>query len=431
MHLGNEDFLALGELAKIREARWSEQRRHLARGSAFYRRLWEGRPPPETLDELPACPLTTKQMLRDSQVAHPPFGDYLAATPERIKRIHRSSGTTGRAVTTALSASDAARNAEAGGRSFRACGLGPGHIAVHCLNFQLWVGGLSDHLSLEATGCSAVPFGVGASELLIETIRALGITAIHCTPSYPAVLEQVIAERFPGLAPRDLGLKLGLLVGEAGLENPAFRARVEETWGFEGRNAYGMSEALSTMAGQCAHSADMHFVAFDLLHHELVDPETEAPLAWRDGTRGELVLTHVAKECQPLVRFRTRDIIEITATETCACGRSTPRFRVLGRSDDMIVVRGVNVFPSAVAIALHRFPELSGEFRIDLDGPPPFHRLPLAAELAAEREATPALAAAVAEAVKSQTGASAEVSLLPASSLPRTGGKSKRVYRRE
>ena len=370
-------------------------------------------------------------MLRDSQVAHPPFGDYLAAPPERIKRIHRSSGTTGRAVTAALSAGDAARNAEAGGRSFRACGLGPGHIAVHCLNFQLWVGGLSDHLSLEATGCSAVPFGVGASELLIETIRALGITAIHCTPSYPAVLEQVIAERFPGLAPRDLGLKLGLLVGEAGLENPAFRARVEETWGFEGRNAYGMSEALSTMAGQCAHSEDMHFVAFDLLHHELVDPETEAPLAWRDGTRGELVLTHVAKECQPLVRFRTRDIIEITATETCACGRGTPRFRVLGRSDDMIVVRGVNVFPSAVAIALHRFPELSGEFRIDLDGPPPFQRLPLAAELAAEREATPALAAAVAEAVKSQTGASAEVSLLPASSLPRTGGKSKRVYRRE
>ena len=230
-------------------------------------------------------------------------------------------------------------------------------IAVHCLNFQLWMGGLSDHLTLEATGCSAVPFGVGASELLIETIRALGITAIHCTPSYPAVLEQVIAERFPGLAPRDLGLRLGLLVGEAGLENPAFRARVEETWGFEGRNAYGMSEALSTMAGQCAHSADMHFVAFDLLHHELVDPETAAPLAWRDGARGELVLTHVAKECQPLVRFRTRDIIEITATETCACGRSTPRFRVLGRSDDMIVVRGVNVFPSAVAT---RAPPLPG-----------------------------------------------------------------------
>ena len=276
-----------------------------------------------------------------------------------------------------------------------------------------------------------MPFGVGASELLIETIRALGVTAIHCTPSYPAVLEQVIAERFPGLAPHDLGLKLGLLVGEAGLENPAFRARVEETWGFEGRNAYGMSEALSTMAGQCAHSADMHFVAFDLLHHELVDPETEAPLVWRDGARGELVLTHVAKECQPLVRFRTRDIIEITATETCACGRRTPRFRVLGRSDDMIVVRGVNVFPSAVAIALHRFPELSGEFRIELDGPPPYHRLPLAAELAAGQEAAPALAAALAEAVKKQTGASAEVSLLPVSSLPRTGGKSKRVYRKD
>ena len=143
----------------------------------------------------------------------------------------------------------------------------------------------------------------------------------------------------------------------------------------------------------------------------------------------ELVLTHVARDCQPLVRFRTRDVIEITAAGLCACGRSTPRFKVLGRSDDMVVVRGVNVFPSAVAVALNRFPELSGEFRIELDGPPPYHRLPLSAELAGGREGTPALAAAIADAVKRQTGASAEVSLLPASSLPRTAGKSKRVYR--
>ena len=183
MHLGSEDFLELDALAKIRAERWSEQRRHIACSSTFYRRLWEGRPPPERLEDLPACPLTTKQMLRDSQVEHPPFGDHLASPPEQINRIHRTSGTTGRAVTTTLSAADAARNAQAGGRAFRACGLGPGHIVVHCLNFQLWVGGVSDHLILEATGCSAVPFGVGGSELLVETIRALGVTAIHCTPS--------------------------------------------------------------------------------------------------------------------------------------------------------------------------------------------------------------------------------------------------------
>ena len=429
MPLGNEDSLDLDALAKIRAERWVEQRRHLARGSAFYRRLWEGRAPPERLEELPDWPLTTKQMLRDSQVAHPPFGEHLAAAPEHVNRIHRTSGTTGRAVTTALSVADAARNAQVGGRAFRACGLGPGHVAVHCLNFQLWVGGVSDHLTLEATGCSAVPFGIGGSEFLIGTIRALGVTAIHCTPSYPSVLEQVIEERFPGLEPRDLGLRLGLLVGEAGLENPAFRARLEETWGFKARNAYGMSEGWSTMAGQCTHGEDMHFVAFDLLHHELVEPDTEGPLDWRDGARGELVLTHVARDCQPLVRFRTGDIVEITAVEACACGRSTPRFRVIGRSDDMVVVRGVNVFPSAVAIAIHRFPELSGEFRIELQAPPPHHRLPLAAELAPGHEPTPALAAALADAVKRQTGASAEVSLLPASSLPRTAGKSKRVFR--
>src|SRR5208282_4076813 len=172
---------------------------------------WHEVRPPVRLEELPRLPLSDKAMLRASQAASPPFGDYLAASPEKVTRLHRTSGTSGQAMNLALSAADARLTAEIGGRAQRAAGLGPGHRVVHCLNYQLWMGGFTDHLTLEATGASVVPFGVGGSEL--------GITAISCTPSYPAVLERVIAAHFPGLEPKALGLQLGLFGGEAGLDD--------------------------------------------------------------------------------------------------------------------------------------------------------------------------------------------------------------------
>jgi phenylacetate-CoA ligase len=429
MRLGDQDFWPLNRIAATQEDSWRHQRDYVKRQSNFYRRLWGSVRPPERLADLPALPLTPKQMLRDSQVDLPPYGDYLAAPLEKINRIHRTSGTTGRPIIMALSERDASLNAEVGGRSLRACGVGPGQIAVHCLNFQMWMGGLSDHLVLEATGAASIPFGVGATELLIRTILDLKVAVIQCTPSYPAVLERVIAERFPGLQPHDLGLRIGILTGEPGLENPTFRERVEATWGFVGRNAYGMSETWSNIAGQCDHGHDMHFVGLDVLYHELIDPESCKPLPWREGTVGELVLTHLVKDCQPLVRFRTRDIIELTATDVCACGRTGARFRVRGRSDDMVVVRGINVFPSAVAHVLNEFTELSGEFLIVLGGFGPLDRLPIEAELALGHTPSPRLSEAVAAAIRERTGASATVVLLPPASLPRTEGKAKRIIR--
>lgn len=431
MSLGDQDFWPLDRIAAAQRSYWQCQLAHVLRNSQFYQRLWQGFEPPERLEDLPGLPFTTKQMLRDSQAEHPPYGDYLAAPPETINRIHRTSGTTGRPVTMALSAKDSALNAEVGGRSLRACGLGPGHIAIHCLNFQMWMGGLSDYLVIEATGAASIPFGIGSSELLIRTILDLKVTAIQCTASYPAVLERVIADRFPELTPKDLGLGIGILTGEPGLENPAFRDRVEATWGFVGRNAYGMSETWSNIAGQCEQSADMHFVGLDMLYHELIDPETGDPVAWCDGAVGELVLTHLVKDCQPLVRFRTRDILEITGTDRCACGRTGARFRVLGRSDEMIVVRGINVFPSAVSVVLNEFPELSGEFRIVLAGRGPYQQLPIEAELADGHAQSPELGERIAAAVKDRVSASAVVTLREPLSLPRTDGKAKRVVREE
>jgi phenylacetate-CoA ligase len=424
------EFLPPDQVAGLRRRRWAEQRAYVAGASPFLKRLWQGRPPPERLEDLATLPLCDKAMLRQSQAAAPPFGDYLAAPPEQVARLHRTSGTTGEAMNLALSLRDAAETAEVGARAQRAAGLGPGHRVVHCLNYQLWMGGLTDHTTLEATGAMVVPFGVGSSELLIRTIRELGITAISCTPSYPAVLEAVIAEKFEGLAPRDLGLQLGLFGGEAGLDNESLRARLEATWGFAVRNAnYGVSDVFCNFAGQCEHTGDLHFMAPDVLHPELIEPDSGAPLPWRAGAEGELVLTHLSRECQPLVRFRTADIVALTATDPCACGRTVARFRVVGRADDMVVVRGINVFPSQVAAVLNGYPELSGEYRIVLEGPGPYDRLPLEAELATGRQGEEGFRRGLAEAIKRHLGVTPEVRLAAPSSLPRTAGKSRRVIR--
>ena len=309
---------------------------------------------------------------------------------------------------------DAAQTAEVGARCFQAAGLTTGTLTVHCLNYRMWMGGVSDHLSLEAAGATVIPFGAGESQLLIRTILDLKVRVIHCTPSYPAALERTITEHFPGLAPRDLGLTLGLFGGEAGLDDPSFRGRLESVWGFTARNAnYGVSDVFSNFASQCWANNDLHFLGEDVLYPELIEPESGDPVPWREGASGELVLTHLKREAQPLVRFRTNDVIVITGTGLCTCGRAATRFRVLGRSDDMVVVRGVNIFPTAVGGVIAGFDALSGEFRIRLKGSGPYDRLPVEAELAEGTEDSGGLAVRVEEAIKAALRASANVTLLP------------------
>jgi phenylacetate-CoA ligase len=434
MLIERADFADLDVLAAHRQASWERQREYVAACSPLHCRAWRGLTPPLRLEALPELPFTNKEMLRQSQRGHPPLGDYLAAPDAKVMRMHRTSGTTGTAMNLALSARDAHETAVVGGRAQAASGLGPGDRVVHCLNYRLWIGGYTDHATLEETGAAVVPFGVGETQLLIRTIQELKITAISCTPSYPAVLERVIAEHFPGLKPRDLGLRLGLFGGEAGLDDPEFRRRLEETWGFAVRNAnYGVSDVFCNFAGQSEVDDDLHFMALDVLHPELIAPESGAVLPWREGERGELVLTYVSRECQPLVRFRTGDIVLLTQTGRAACGRTAPRFRVVGRSDDMVVVRGINAFPAQIAAILNRIEALGGEYRIVLDGAGPYDALPVEAELAEQLAGTaPAgLAGSVAAEIKRDLGLTARVTLLPFGTLPRTEGKTKRVIRRD
>ncbi|WP_119387912.1 phenylacetate--CoA ligase family protein [Taklimakanibacter lacteus] len=426
------DFADLQELAAHRQRLWESQRDYVARSSPLHRRAWGSTRPPRSLAGLADLPLIDKEMLRASQRDHSPFGDYLAADENEIARVHRTSGTTGTAMNLALSRRDAEETALVGARAQTASGLRPGHRVVHCLNYRLWMGGYTDHATLEATGATVVPFGVGETQLLIRTIRELGITAISCTPSYPAVLGQVIAEHYPGLKPRDLGLKLGLFGGESGLDDPEFRHRLEAVWGFKVRNAnYGVTDVLTTFAGQSEIDDDLHFVALDILHPELIDPANGAVLPWQEGSRGELVLTHLSRQCQPLVRFRTGDIIVITGTGKARCGRTAPRLRVVGRSDDMVVVRGINAFPTQVAAVINQFSGLSGEYRIVLDGPSPYAVLPVEAELAAGAAPEEGQAGTIEQRIKRDIGVSARVMLVPFNTLPRNEGKTRRVIRRD
>lgn len=418
------------ELWQVNQTAWEKQSAYVAANSAFYQNLWAGVQPPKDLRDISVLPLSDKDQLRISQAEHPPFGNYLAATRRDAVRLHRTSGTTGQAMNLALSAQDCRITEIVGGRAQRSAGLRPEHTVAHCLNYQMWMGGLTDHMTLQETGAMVIPFGVGSTELLIRTIQEVGVTAISCTPSYPAVLERVIDEKFPGLAPRDLGLKLGLFGGEAGLDDPSLRARLKETWGMEPRNAnFGVSDVFSNFAAQCEHDTRLHFLAPDVLFPELIDPDTTEPLPIESGAVGELVLTHLVRDCQPLVRFRTGDIIAIDETDPCQCGCTGFRFRVVGRSDDMIVVRGINMFPTMVAAVVNGFAELTGDYRIILDQPPPYDVLPVHVELAAGIERSTGLSEQIERNFKKALGVTARLTLLRKGSFEVTEGKTRRVIR--
>ena len=426
----NADFLELDNIESIQRSYWEKQSQYVQSNSVFYQNYFGQNQLKGDLEEIAELPLTEKEMLRKNQHEYPPFGSYLAASEETINRMHRTSGTTGTAMNLALSAQDALMTATVGGRAQAASGVGPQHRVVHCLNYQLWMGGYTDHAALEATGAMVVPYGVGGTASLVRTIQELKINAISCTPSYPAVLEQVIENEFPGLSPRDLGLELGLFGGEAGLDDRAIRQRLQETWGFEVRNSnYGVTDILCNFAGQSSLSNDLHFVALDVLYPELINPESAVTKPWQAGECGELVLTHLCKQAQPLVRFRTNDIIEITGTDKAACGRTAPRFRVIGRSDDMVVVRGINAFPTMIAAVINQFAECSGEYRIVLKHLPPYDFLPIEVELFRPIENHSGFANAIENKIKQYLGFAAEVKILDPASLPRSEGKTRRLIR--
>jgi len=386
-----------------------------------------------SVQDLAKLPFTIKTDLRESQVRTPPYGDFLAAPSELVNRVHRTSGATGQFIYTALTRNDLEMTNDCGARAFWAAGLRPHHRVVHCLNYCLWMGGYTDHSNLELTGATVFPFGVGNSRQLVRVIRDAGISVISSTPSYPAYLEDVVRDEL-GIEPRDLGLKLGLFGGESGLENPSYRGRIADTWGMQPQNAnYGVSDVLCNFASVCSENYQLHFLAQGALLAQLIDPATGADLPIEDGVKGELVLTHLEKKAQPLVRYRTSDILEILGTGPCRCGRTGFRFRVVGRSDDMLNVKGINVFPNGISQVIEEMvPELNGEFQIVLDHPSPYTSLNITAEHGADvgPEQKDAIARKLEGKIKAVLNFSATINLVTPQSIQRTEmGKAVRVLR--
>ncbi len=378
-------------------------------------------------------PFTTKTDLRESQEREPPFGDFLAVPASSVQRVHRTSGTTGRFVYTALTRKDLEVTRDCGARAFWAAGLRPRRRVVHCLNYCLWMGGYTDHANLETTGATVFPYGVGNSRHLIRVIREAGIDTLSSTPSYPKVLEPVVREAL-GMEPQDLGLRLGLFGGEPGLDDPRVRERISSTWGMTVRNAnYGVSDALCNFAAQCPDNPDLHFLGQGALLAQLIDPADVSDVPIREGSVGEMVLTHLAKEAQPLVRYRTSDILEITGTGPCRCGRTGFRFRVIGRSDHMLHVRGINVFPAGIGQVLETLvPEVTGEFQIVVNHPSPYSTLDVTVEHGASvrSQDKAGLAGRVEECVKEALGITVHVTLAAPGAIQRTDtGKVLRVLK--
>ncbi|HVB20825.1 MAG TPA: AMP-binding protein [Ktedonobacteraceae bacterium] len=383
------------------------------------------------LADLPLLPFTEKDECRSNQQEHPPFGDYLACGQEPVIRVHKTSGTTGRALYVALTRNDRNLMNECAARSYWASGLRPSDTVVHCLNYRLWVGGYSDHEGLETTGATTVPFGVGQTSLLIQTIRELQINAISATPSYMLPLSEAMREL--GLHPRDLGLRKGFFGAEPGMSEPSVRAKMEETWGMRAMDAnFGMADILSIMGSECEERQGLHFHAHGAVAVELIEPDTGTPLPLTEGAEGELVYTHLIKEAQPLIRYRARDVVRILGTEPCACGRTSFRFRILGRSDDMLVVRGINVFPTGVGNTLARLSDrLSGEFQIVVDHPPPHQYLRVRVELAqhVNSEQVGDLPIQIIQALREHLNFRSEPEFVPYGTLPRTEQKARRVIK--
>ena len=385
----------------------------------FYRRKLgaEGIRPEHvrTAGDLRRLPFTTKEELRASQEAEPPLGDFACADPVEVVRVHLTSGTTGKPLVLAYTPEDVRTSARVGARAFWAAGARPDDTVLHCLSYSFYTGGLADHDALEETGATMVPVGLGQSARLLELWDDLRPTALFSTLTYPLYLAEQAWEA--GLDPRALGLHKLIVSGEPGGQMEATRTRVEELWDATLGDTYGLSDVWGTLAGECEERDGLHFSGQDATLVELVEPESGEPVDVEPGARGELVFTHLAREATPVLRFRSRDVAEIVAVD-CPCGRSGFRFRVVGRSDDMFRVRGVNVFPSAVE-------ELLREHGIDRFAVV-LERFPVEPPVEILVEGVDGREEELAAALKARFGFTC---IVRAASLPRTETKAKRLYR--
>ncbi len=394
----------------------------------FYHQIFEqNRIIPEkirSVADLAHIPFTTKENLRDNY----PYGMF--AVPLRdIVRIHASSGTTGMPIVVGYSANDMRHWAEVVARIMTAGGVTKEDIVQIAFNYGLFTGGFGLHHGAETIGATVIPASSGNSRRQIMIMKDYRTTALVCTPSYALYLAEVMGEM--KITKERLALRVGLFGGEPWSEN--MRAEIEQKLGLSATDNYGLSEIMGPgVAGECQeknglHIAEDHFIA------EIIDPDTGQVLPY--GEQGELVLTTLTKEAFPMIRYRTHDITRLNP-EPCQCGRTHIRMeRVRDRTDDMLIVRGVNVYPSQVESVLTEIEGTSPHYQIIVDRKGALDELEILVEVKEgfffdEMKRLRSFKEKVEEKMESALGISARIKLVEPKTLERTEGKAQRVVDR-
>lgn len=371
-------------------------------------------------DSLPHLPFTTRGDLRDQY----PFG-LLAVPRGQVVRLHATSGTRGKPTLVALSAADLQTWAEICARMLTAAGCLPGEVWYVASGYGLFTGGLGAHYGAERVGATVVPASSGNTGRLLQLLHDVPAAGIHCIPSYMLRIAEVA--RDDGIDPRSLGIRHGSFGGETWTE--PLRQRIQDLFDLTACDVYGLSECFGPgVAYECQARDGLHLSADHFLA-EIVDPQTGQPLP--EGETGELVLTTLTKDAMPLLRYRTGDLTRFLPG-LCSCGRTLRRIdRISGRCDDMLVVRGVNLFPAEVERVLLSFAELSTAYQVIVESGPALESLTVAVELAApldpDSPTTTALAGRLQQRLRDLLGLGAAIRLLPPGALPRSEGKASRV----
>ncbi|WP_303871595.1 phenylacetate--CoA ligase family protein [Acetobacterium wieringae] len=374
-----------------------------------------------SLDDLKKLPFTTKVDLRDNY----PYGLFTVPL-EQIVRIHASSGTTGKPTVVGYTRNDIAMWSELMARCLVAAGAGPHSVIQNAYGYGLFTGGLGVHYGAERLGASIIPISGGNTAKQIMIMQDFGSTVLTCTPSYAIYLSEVLAES--GIDPETLKIKAGIFGAEPWSEN--IRRDIEKKLKIKAYDIYGLSEIMGPgVAIECECQEGLH-VWEDHFIPEIIDPNTLEVLPY--GEQGELVITTITKEGIPILRYRTRDITRIIA-EPCSCGRTHLRInRLQGRSDDMLIIRGVNVFPTQIESVLLEIGEVEPHYQLVVRRDGSLDTLEVKVELSealfSDRISNlENLEKRIRDRIQSTIGVSTKVALVEPKSLPRSEGKSQRV----
>lgn len=418
------------ELDKLQLERLQVNIRDVYDKVPFYRQAFKDRQVTpddiQTLSDITRLPFTSKLDFRDNY----PFG--LMTVPiEKVVRIHSSSGTTGKPIVAPYTRGDVDTWSEIMARTLATAGVTRDDVMQNAYGYGLFTGGLGFHYGAELLGATVIPTSGGNTKRQILILQDLGTTVITCTPSYALILNETALEM--GVDLRETKLRLGVLGAEPWSEQ--MRQDIEQRLGIVAINIYGLTEIIGPgVSVECPHKCGMH-IAEDHFLAEIIDPQTGDPLPY--GREGELVITTLTKEAQPVIRFRTRDIVSLNP-EPCECGRTLARMsRVTGRSDDMLVVRGVNVFPSQIESVLLEVEGVEPHYLIVVDRQHAFKsdEIEIWVEVSEdvfsdEMQKMEKLERKLRSEMDSVLGISAHIKLVEPRTIARTEGKAKRVVDR-